>query len=312
MNCRSSLQIKRNFSQKEKDNRSITRAAWLSSELNVHCLTAIIILVSEGRLPSYAINTQLFSSQPCEAAFRSARSLSGALSSVTNFSVFEFLQKIGKISILNQVKSIEEANDAAHSLKFPIHHKYRHKETTMSINTPITSTITTYDIENIIVKAYDEAQSIMDSLQLTKTLRENNLNDFKKLNEFVFQQLNRKSTVDYSYFNEEGLYDSADNDTNSNNEIAIDLSNANWEANECYSDEDEVNDYHMTSSKETFEGMRVYDRIDASKKSYYFQITINHKQKFIHKQTAARLLSTNKNCLSSDRRTRVQQTSRQR
>ncbi|CAF1363449.1 unnamed protein product [Rotaria sordida] len=308
----SSLQIKRNFSQKEKDNCFITRAAWLSSELNVHCLTAIIILVSEGRLPSYAINTHLFSSQPCEATFRSARSLTGTLSSITNFSVFEFLQKIGKISILNQIKSTEETNDAAHSLKFPIHHKNRHRETTMSINTPITSTITTYDIEKIIVKAYAEAQAIMDSLQLTKTLRENNLNDFKKLNEFVFQQLDGKSTIDYSYFNEEDLHDSADNDINSNSEIAVDLSETNLETNECCSDEDEANDYHLTSSKETFEGMRVYDQIDPSKKSHYFQIIINYKQKFIHKQTAARLLSINKNCLSSDRRTRVQQTSKQR
>ncbi|CAF3198492.1 unnamed protein product [Rotaria sp. Silwood2] len=65
----SSIQIKQNCSHKEKDNCFITRAAWLSSELNVHCLTAIIILVSEGRLPPCAINTHLFSSQLCEATF---------------------------------------------------------------------------------------------------------------------------------------------------------------------------------------------------------------------------------------------------
>ena len=102
----------------------------------------------------------------------------------------------------------------------------------------------------------------MDSLQLTKTLRENNLNDFKKLNEFVFQQFNGKSAVDYSYFNEEDLYDSTDNDINSNNEIPVDLSETNLEVNECCSDEDEANEYHMTSAKETFKGMRVYDQID--------------------------------------------------
>jgi hypothetical protein len=307
MISRSSLQIKRNFSQKEKDNCFITRAAWLSSELNVHCLTAIIILVSEGRLPSYAINTHLFSSQPCEATFRSARCLTGVLSSITNFSVFEFLQKIGKISILNQVKSTEEANDSAHSLKFPVHHKSRHRETTMSANTLITSTITIDDIEKIIMKAYRKAESIMDSLQLTKTLKENNLNDFKKLNEFVFQQLTKKSTVDYSYFSEEDLQD---NDDSNDSEINVQLSEEN-EANEYCSDEDEANDYHVISSKETFQGMRVYDQIDPSKKSHYFQITINCKTKFIHKQTAARLLTENKNRLSSDRRTRVQQTSKQ-
>ncbi len=68
----------------------------------------------------------------------------------------------------------------------------------------------------------------------------------------------------------------------------------------------------MTSLKETFQGMRVYDQVDPSKKSHYFQITINYKPKFIHKQTAARLLTIDKNCLSSDRGIRVQQTSKQR
>ncbi|CAF4201531.1 unnamed protein product [Rotaria sp. Silwood2] len=167
----SSIQIKQNCSHKEKDNCFITRAAWLSSELNVHCLTAIIILVSEGRLPPCAINTHLFSSQLCEATFRSARALTGILSTVTNFSVFTFLQKIGKISIVNETKSTEEANCAAYSLKFPVHHKSRHRKTTMSANTPITSTITTDEIEKNIIKAYHQAESIMDSLQLTKNTK---------------------------------------------------------------------------------------------------------------------------------------------
>ena len=66
--------------------------------------------------------------------------------------------------------------------------------------------------------------SIMDSLQLTKTLRENDLNDFKKVNEFVFHKLTRKSTVDYLYFNEEDLQD---NDSNSNSEVAVEHSETN-------------------------------------------------------------------------------------
>ena len=70
-------------------------------------------------------------------------------------------------------------------------------------------------------------QSIMDSLQLTKPLRENNLNDFRTLNEFVFQQFNGKSSADYAYFNKD-LYDSADNDINSNNEITVDLLKQIW------------------------------------------------------------------------------------
>ncbi|CAF5070699.1 unnamed protein product, partial [Rotaria magnacalcarata] len=58
----------------------------------------------------------------------------------------------------------------------------------------------------------------MDSLQLTKILKENNLNDFQTLNDFVFQQLTGKSTVDYSYFNEENLQDSSDNNDSTANE----------------------------------------------------------------------------------------------
>ncbi|CAF2740574.1 unnamed protein product [Rotaria sp. Silwood2] len=181
----------------------------------------------------------------------------------------------------------------------------------MSANTPITSTITTDDIEKIIIKAYGQAESIMDSLQLTKILKGNNLNDFRKLNDFVFQQLTGKLRVDCSYFNEEDLQDSLDNDNNSNGEIAVELTETNVEANEHCSDEDEENSYCITSSKETFQGMRVYDEIDSSKKSHYFQTTINYKPKFIHKQAAARLLIIEKNRLSSSRQTRVQQTSKQ-
>ena len=80
MICRSSVQTTQDLSQKEKDNRFITKAAFYSAEINIHCLTSMLILVSQGRLPPYALNTYLFSSQPCEATFRTARSLSGTFS----------------------------------------------------------------------------------------------------------------------------------------------------------------------------------------------------------------------------------------
>ena len=110
MICRSSVQTQQDLSQKEKDNRFITKAAFYSAEINIHCLTSMIILVSQGRLPPYALNTYLFSSQPCEATFRTARSLSGTFSSITNFSVCQFMKKIDKISMLNHIKPTEEAN----------------------------------------------------------------------------------------------------------------------------------------------------------------------------------------------------------
>ncbi|CAF4876262.1 unnamed protein product [Rotaria sp. Silwood1] len=210
----SSLQLKKNYSQQEKDNCFITKAAWLSVEINIHCLTALIILVSQGNLPSYSLNTYLFSSQRCETTFHSARALS-----------------------------------------------------------------------------------------------ENNLNHITKLNSFVFHQLDLKSTVDFCYFNEVELQDSLD-DTN-NIQSDIENSETNLEV-DCYdSDEDNSDDYHFTTSKEAFQGMKIFDKIDPSKQDNYFRIMINNKSKYLHKQTAARLLTTNKNCLSSDRLSRVQQTNKQ-
>jgi hypothetical protein len=282
----------------------------LSAEINIHCLTSLIILVLQRDLPSSALNTHLFSSQPCETTFRSARALTGTFSSITNFSVSQFLNKIEKISILNHVKSTEEANNVECPLKFPIHHKNRHKETTSSTINLNSSSTTIDDIEKIIIKAYRQAEKIMDSLRLLQILEENNLNNITKLNSFVFQQLDLKSKVDYCYFSEAELQDSSD-DTNNNN-IENDIENeTNLEADGCNSDEENSDDYNFTTSKETFQGMKIFDKIDLSKQNNYFHIMINNKSKYLHKQTAARLLATNKNCLSSDRLSRVQQTNKQ-
>ncbi len=309
MISRSILQVKNNYSQQEKDNCFITRAAWLSVEINIHCLTSLIILVSQGHLPSYALNTHLFSSQPCETTFRSARALSGTFSSITNFSVSQFLNKIEKISILNHVKSTEEADNVEYPLKFPVHHKNRHKERTSSTISLNLSSITTNEIEKIIIKAYNKAEQIMDSIQLLQILKENDLNGITKLNSFVYQQLDLKSTVDYCYFNEAELYDSEDDIDYIQNDI--ENSETNLEFDDYDSDEDNPDDYHFTTSKETFEGMRIFDKIDLSKQDNYFRIMINNKSKYLHKQTAARLLTANKNHLSSDRLSRVRQTNKQ-
>ncbi|CAF2961994.1 unnamed protein product [Rotaria sp. Silwood2] len=272
-------QLEKTYSRQEKDNRFITRAAWLSIEINIHCLTSIIILVLQGLLPSSTLNTHLFSSQPCETTFRSARALS-------------------------------EGNNVECPLKFPIHHKNQREERTASTINLSSSSTTINDIEKIIIKAYHEAEKIMNTLELLQILKENDLDDIKKLNSFVFQQLHLKSSIDYCYFNEVDLQDSADD---SNNNIQNDTENfeTNVEVEGLDSDDDNPDSYHFTTSKETFQGMKIFDEIDPTKKNNYFHIMINNKPKYLHKQTAARLLTTSKNCLSSDRLSRVQQTRKQ-
>ncbi|CAF4740615.1 unnamed protein product [Rotaria socialis] len=300
-----SIQLEETYSQQEKDNHFITRAAWLSVEINIHCLTSLLILVLQGVLPSSSLHTHLFSSQPCESTFRSARALSSTFSSITSFSVSQFLNKIEKIAILNHFKSTE-GDDVKCPLKFPIHHKNKHKKRISSTTSLSSASTTINDIEKIIIKAYHEAKKIMNSLHLLQILEENDLGDIQKLNSFVFDQLDSKYKVDYCYFNEIDLQDSADDTNNIQNDTEKDVQIEGY-----YSDDDNPDDYHFITSKETFQGMKILDKIDLTKKNIYFHIMINNKPKYLHKQTAARLLTSSKNCLSSERLTRVQQTNKQ-
>ncbi|CAF1529994.1 unnamed protein product, partial [Rotaria magnacalcarata] len=307
----SSLRIEQNLSQEEKDNCFITKAAWISSEINIHCLTSIIILVSSGYLPANALNEHLFSSQPCEATFRSARSLSGTFSSITNFSVFEFMNKIEKISILNKIKSTEESSNATCSIKFPVHHKNRRNESLTPMNNQNSPPITTADIEKIILKAYKKAESIMNELKLTETLKRNELNDLKKLSSFVFQELSERLIVDYSFANDDDVEQNSDDEASDANDNTSECSDADYELNEMFFDSDNQNIHNVTTSKETFQGMKIYEHVDPSKMHNYFTTLINNKKTFIHKQTAARLLTKTKNSLSPSRLSLAQQTNTQ-
>ena len=144
----------------------------------------------------------------------------------------------------------------------------------------------------------------MNYLQLSEILKENNLDDIEKLSSFVFHQLDAKTRVDYCYFNEIDLQDSTDD--NESSEVGVEGCNFDDD------DDDTPDDYHsQVTSKETFHGMKIFDKIDPTKKNNYFRIIINKKIKYLHKQTAARRLTTGKNCFSSDRLTRVQQTNKQ-
>ena len=73
-------------------------------------------------------------------------------------------------------------------------------------------------------------------------------------------------------------------------------------------DEDLENDLSrqfFKISSATFQGMRVFDSINPSLAQSYFVITIDNKKRYLHKQTAAWILSNEKCTLSSDRLKRV-------
>ncbi|CAF4706608.1 unnamed protein product, partial [Rotaria magnacalcarata] len=51
-------------------------------------------------MPNSALLISNYNPQPCEATFRLTRSMSGAFSSVVNFTTDQFLKRAGKLSIL--------------------------------------------------------------------------------------------------------------------------------------------------------------------------------------------------------------------
>jgi hypothetical protein len=55
-----------------------------------------------------------------------------------------------------------------------------------------------------------------------------------------------------------------------------------------------------TSTKSKFDGIKIVDAINLMLKESYFKIKINETTKFLHKQSACWLLSTNVVKLSSD------------
>jgi hypothetical protein len=90
----------------------------------------------------------LFNSQGCESTFRSARSMSGASSSIVNFSVTQFLRRAQKLSVLNRIKSEGETNSSCDttSLRFPKHHKQTSKAT-VATNPSKTVALTTDEVK---------------------------------------------------------------------------------------------------------------------------------------------------------------------
>ena len=292
----------------------ITDPALISIELNAHSLMYILLLVIDKQLPAESLNIHLFSSQPCEIFFRSARSLNGSFSSMTNFSVYQFIRKAQKISILDGIKAQEQANADPCAIKFPTHHKQK-QSSSVSSNLPDLNDISIKKIEQIIDRAYEYARSFADRLQMSNKLKADKVYGFNDLCSSVRDHFERTSNM----FDLSEL-DSDDNDRSNASDHSIKDNDDDEEAEEQDgSDDDEVDDHEDEESdkefsnvqSQNFKGMRIYDTINQADSTKYFKIIVNGRDKFMHKQTAVWYL-TNKNChLSSDRLVRVQTTTEQ-
>jgi hypothetical protein len=289
----------------------ITSNAYHSIEINAHQLTYLALLVTEKKLPPEAMNIYLFSSQTCEGMFRSARSMSGTFSSVVNFSIQEFLNRAQKLSLLNKIKIESEFSSTNDTLIFPKHYKQGKKLHTSA------NIISNYDalnvgmITKIVSQAFTDATKLLSDFQIKEILDEEKIISMNQLSNSIRKVLSKKvNSVDYS-----NLYEETDEISDSEYELDVILDSQSYIESEDQQFDDEQDDVSSVSSNgvlhglqgATFSGMRVFDTVRPELAKSYFEVKINGKRKFIHKQTVCWALTENKAGLSNDRVTRVMQ-----
>jgi len=281
-----------------------------SIEINSHTLVYLALLVIQHRLPPTCLNVPLFNSQTCESTFRTCRSMSGPFSSIVNFTVHQFLQRAKKLSYLHSIKcqaNINNPNDSNNGFLFARHHKQSKTVDSKQISSLASSSITTLTveaIENTILQAYSHASRLVCDVNM---FQQHQISSLKKMSKLASLQLEKSRIVDYSRLNEhdpdfdsdsddsicEEDEDTAENDTDNEGSINGD------------DDEEYLSDHLFNVSSTNFQGMRVFDSINPTLTKSYFIVNINGTKKYLHKQTAAWLLSKEKSALSSDRLKRV-------
>ncbi|CAF2257375.1 unnamed protein product [Rotaria magnacalcarata] len=289
-----------------KKNLFITGPALFSIELNAHSLLAVCLLVCQHKLPESALSISNYSSQPCEATFRLTRSMSGAFSSVVNFTTDQFLKRAGKLSVLTDLENQSESGQLGCPLQFPKHHKRRRKVAALkkSVSNTTIDLPRNDTIKKIIHQAYNDAYKLLSELDINIALEKKKKTKINEVSSYVRTQFEKKfKKVTYD---EGEIYSSNDE---SDEEVATNVNSSSKPEEDSSEDENDL-PCISSSGKHQFNGMRVTDTISSSLTNSYFCVEIDNKKKYIHKQTACWLLTDNKANLSADRLKRVQQGSR--
>ena len=154
-------------------------------EINSHSLTYLPVLVEEKKITEEALNVSLFNSQICESTFRAARSMSGSFSSVVNFSVNKFLQRVEKLGILRSIQWSSDTN--VNNIIFPKHHKHSQKtfstgSTSKTAIAATTTVITEELLEEIAFKTYLHAEEILSNCGIPFLNPNRNMMSFEEVN----------------------------------------------------------------------------------------------------------------------------------
>lgn len=277
-----------------------------SIEINSHTLVYLGLLVIQQELPAECLNVFIFNSQSCENSFRSCRAMSGPFSSIVNFTVYQFLQRAQKLSYLNDVKCRDNNSDTDKYFLFPRHHKMS-KENDYKRNSSSSScsigSLSLEAIEKTILRAYANVSRLVLNLNM---YRQDQLLPLEKMSKLSTLQLMKSLIVDYSCPDKyDSDFDSNTDESSSDEVEEINKNDSGGDDSPDDDNDDSLSDHFVNVSTVKFQGMRVFDSINPDLSKSYFIVNIDGSRKYLHKQTAAWLLSKDKSFLSSDRLKRV-------
>ncbi|CAF1167933.1 unnamed protein product [Rotaria sordida] len=219
-------------------------------------------------------------------------------------SIDHLIQLIESSSKMNHnLVNRNNSNNTNTNFLLPRHHKLSKTIDSKQISSLSFSTVSLSleAIENTILRAYSDVCSLVVDMNICQ---QDQVLPLEKMSRLANLQLMKSRIVDYSCPDKyDSDFDSDSDDSNSEGDDEITANDADDE--DSFDDDNDLSDNLVNISASTFHGMRVFDWINPTLAKSYFIVNINGTKKYLHKQTAAWLLSKDKPTLSSDRLKRV-------
>lgn len=144
----------------------ISLNSYLCIEINAHAIIILVLILRAQGSSEYCFPWML-GSQPCERAFRAARSMTPTFSTMINFTVLGLIKRLHKLQIQVDLEAESEATGIIYPHKL-MHDKKSglHKDTAQCCNRAISNK----DIEEAVQQGLQKARVAVEELGMKETL----------------------------------------------------------------------------------------------------------------------------------------------
>ncbi|CAM4811635.1 unnamed protein product [Rotaria magnacalcarata] len=125
----------------------------------------------------------------CKSTFSAAKSMSNPLSSVANFFVNEFLQRVEKLALIQSIQWSSDCN--MNNLVFPEHHKQSQNSMVAPSTSATTITITEELLEKTMFNAFVQTKEILSGCEFSILESSEELISFEEVNRIVHKKLTK-------------------------------------------------------------------------------------------------------------------------